>query len=157
MLKTHEIIDEYKKKAESCADKAEKASYYFKAGQFGDMDSIKKYASMVSADYGNVNSSLADKAVKKLKHAVPKFEKATTAEKKEHALKELLDMKVPYAYYLIGNYFVEEGNLEKGITYLDFAALNGEPSAAAAAAECYSKIGDVNNGDKKYLGFDLEK
>ena len=157
MLKTHEIIDEYKKKAETCADNAEKASYYFKAGQFGDMDSIKKYASMVSADYGNVDSSLADKAVKKLKHAIPKFEKANTADKKERAIQELFDMKVPYAYYLMGNYYVNEGSPEKGILYLDFASLNGEPSAAAAAAECYSQIGDVNNSDKKYLGFDLEK
>lgn len=159
MLKTHEIIDEYKKKAEACADKAEKSSYYFKAGQFGDMDSIKKYASMVSADYGNVNSSLADKAVKKLKHAIPKFEKATTAEKKEHALKELLDMKVPYAYYLMGSYYVNEGSPEKGISYLDFASLNGEPSAADYAAACYSQISAVTKdiGDKRNLGFDLEK
>lgn len=159
MLKTHGIVDEYKKKAEACADKTEKASYYFKAGRFGDADSIQKYASLVSADYSNVDSALADKAVKKLKHAIPKFEKANTADKKERALAELLDMKVPYACYLIGNYYTEEGNPEKGISYLDFAALNGEPSAAAAAAECYSQISDVNKdiGDKRYLGFDLQK
>ncbi len=158
MLKTHGIVDEYKKKAEACADKTEKASYYFKAGQYGDSDSIQEYASLVSADYSNVDSALADKAVKKLKHAIPKFEKANTADKKERAIQELLDMKVPYAYYLIGKYYTEEGNPEKAISYLNFAALNGDPSAAAAAAEFYSQISDVNNGgNKRYIGFDLKK